>query len=123
MNLSELYASVTCDIVAQLEAGTVRWTKPWRQFRPANRFKLEVALVSSSSYAAYHNEARTHRSLNKGAPFHRPIQRLGATRSQPILSGLHHQYCRIWFSVHSAVKSHGSPNRNARKDTPVSLAG
>jgi transposase InsO family protein len=48
------------------------------------------------AYAAYYNEARTHRSLNKDAPFHRPIQRLGAiritTRSQrpspPILQNL-----------------------------------
>jgi transposase InsO family protein len=47
------------------------------------------------AYAAYYNEARTHRSLNKDAPFHRAIQRLGAITSQPILGGLHHQYCRI----------------------------
>ena len=46
-------------------------------------------------YAAYDNEARTHRSLNKDAPFHRAIQRLGAITSQPVLGGLHHQYCRI----------------------------
>ena len=47
------------------------------------------------AYAAYYNEARTHRSLNKNAPFHRAIQRLGAITSQPILGGLYHQYCRI----------------------------
>ena len=46
-------------------------------------------------YAAYYNEARTHRSLNKDAPFHRAIQRLGAITPQPVLDGLHHQYCRI----------------------------
>jgi hypothetical protein len=33
--------------------------------------------------------------LNKDAPFHRAIQRLGAITSQPVLAGLHHQYCRI----------------------------
>jgi transposase InsO family protein len=47
------------------------------------------------AYAAYYNESRTHRSLNKDAPFHRPIQRLGAITSQPVLGGLHHRYCRI----------------------------
>jgi transposase InsO family protein len=49
------------------------------------------------AYAAYYyyNELRTHRSLNKDAPFHRAIQRLGAITSQPVLGGLHHHYCRI----------------------------
>jgi transposase InsO family protein len=47
------------------------------------------------AYAAYYNESRTHRSLDKDAPFHRTIQRLGAITSQPVLGGLHHQYCRI----------------------------
>jgi transposase InsO family protein len=47
------------------------------------------------AYAAYYHEARTHRSLNKDAPFHRAIQRLGAITSQPVLGGLHQQYCRI----------------------------
>ena len=46
-------------------------------------------------YAAYYNTSRTHRSLNKDAPFHRAIERLGAVISRPILGGLHHQYCRI----------------------------
>jgi hypothetical protein len=45
--------------------------------------------------AAYHNESRTHRSLNKDAPFQRAVQRLGAITSQPVLGGLHRQYCRI----------------------------
>jgi transposase InsO family protein len=47
------------------------------------------------SYAAYYNESRTHRSLNKDAPVHRATERLGAIISRPILGGLHHQYCRI----------------------------
>jgi hypothetical protein len=47
------------------------------------------------AYAAYYNESRTHRSLNKDAPFHRAIERLGVIKSQPVLGGLHHQYCRI----------------------------
>jgi len=46
-------------------------------------------------YAAYYNELRTHRSLNKDAPIHRAIQHLGGIVSAPILGGLHHHYCRI----------------------------
>jgi hypothetical protein len=48
-------------------------------------------------YAAYYNVnvSRTHRSLNKDAPFHRAIQRLGTITSRSVLGGLHHQYCRI----------------------------
>ena len=47
------------------------------------------------SYASYYNRTRTHRSLDKDAPVHRPIQRIGALKSHPILGGLHHQYVRI----------------------------
>jgi hypothetical protein len=47
------------------------------------------------NYAAYYNVSRTHRSLNKDAPLHRVIERLGAVVSRPVLGGLHHQYCRI----------------------------
>jgi Integrase core domain len=46
-------------------------------------------------YAAYYNVSRIHRSLNKDAPFHRAIERVGAITSRPVLGGLHHQYCRI----------------------------
>jgi hypothetical protein len=46
-------------------------------------------------YAAYYNVSRIHRSLNKDAPFHRAIERVGAIASRPVLGGLHHQYCRI----------------------------
>src|ERR1700693_2373553 len=52
-------------------------------------------------YAAYYNVSRTHRSLNKDAPLHRAIERLGAVVSRPVLGGLHHQYCRIKFSAHT----------------------
>ena len=47
------------------------------------------------SYAAYYNESRTHRALDKDAPLHRTIERLGAITSHAILGGLHHQYCKI----------------------------
>jgi transposase InsO family protein len=46
-------------------------------------------------YAAYYNGSRIHRSLDKDAPFHRATERLGVIKSQPVLGGLHHQYCRI----------------------------
>src|SRR6266581_959564 len=44
------------------------------------------------SYAAYYNELRTHRSLNKDAPVPRAIESLGAIISRPVLGGLHNQY-------------------------------
>jgi transposase InsO family protein len=47
------------------------------------------------AYAAYYKGLRTHLSLDKDAPTHRPIQRLGPLVVRPILGGLHHQYCRI----------------------------
>jgi hypothetical protein len=43
----------------------------------------------------YYNESRIHRSLDKDAPFHWAIERFGVITSQPVLGGLHHQYCRI----------------------------
>jgi hypothetical protein len=39
-------------------------------------------------YAAYYNESRIHRALNKDAPVRRAAERLGAIRSQPVLGGL-----------------------------------
>jgi transposase InsO family protein len=48
-----------------------------------------------TKYAAYYNELRTHRSLDKDTPIHRAIQRRGDIASVPILGGLHHHYCRI----------------------------
>jgi hypothetical protein len=46
-------------------------------------------------YAAYYNELRTHRCLNKDSPIHPAIQHCGRIVSAPVLGGLHHQYCRI----------------------------
>jgi transposase InsO family protein len=46
-------------------------------------------------YANYHNRARTHRSLAKDCPVHRPIQSTGTITSSPVLGGLHHVYARI----------------------------
>jgi transposase InsO family protein len=47
-----------------------------------------------SKYAAYYNQARTHWSLHKDCPIHRPIQAIGTVRSAPVLGGLHHVYSR-----------------------------
>src|SRR3954453_11584645 len=47
------------------------------------------------SYASYYNEIRTHCALQKDAPIHRPIERIGILKSRPILGGLHHQYVRM----------------------------
>ncbi|WP_218037629.1 integrase core domain-containing protein [Reyranella soli] len=47
-----------------------------------------------AGYARYCNELRTHLSLRKDSPHGRPVQRLGQLAAQPILGGLHHQYCR-----------------------------
>ena len=47
------------------------------------------------AYARYYNDLRTHRSLDKDAPFSRPVQRIGSITSQPLLGGLHHHYMRV----------------------------
>jgi transposase InsO family protein len=47
------------------------------------------------AYASYYNATRTHRSLDKDAPVHRPVQLVGSLKSRPVLGGLHHQYVRI----------------------------
>jgi transposase InsO family protein len=47
------------------------------------------------AYTGYYNKFRTHLSLDKDSPAYRPIQSLGHLTEQPILGGLHHQYCRI----------------------------
>ena len=47
------------------------------------------------SCADYHNRVRTHLSLDKDAPIHRPTNRTGRIAAIPMLGGLHHQYVRI----------------------------
>jgi hypothetical protein len=47
------------------------------------------------AYTDYYNELRTHLSLSKESPGHRPVQRYGQLAARPILGGLHHQYCRM----------------------------
>jgi transposase InsO family protein len=48
-----------------------------------------------AAYTGYYNELRTHLSLDKNSPGHRPIERIGQVAAQPILGGLHHHYCRM----------------------------
>jgi transposase InsO family protein len=48
-----------------------------------------------STYAAYYNQTRPHRSLRKNTPLRRAIQQIGDIAAIPILGGLHHQYVRI----------------------------
>jgi len=48
-----------------------------------------------AAYTGYYNELRTHLSLDKDSPGHRPIQRIGQVAAQPILGGLHHHYFRM----------------------------
>ncbi len=47
------------------------------------------------SYAQYHNEVRTHLSLDKDAPFSRAAQTVSCIQPVPLLGGLHPQYVRI----------------------------
>ena len=54
------------------------------------------------AYAAYYNVSRTHRSLDKDAPFSRPVQRAGSIHSYAILGGLHPHYVRVSvFGTHN----------------------
>lgn len=43
----------------------------------------------------YYNVSRTHMSLEKDSPVHRPTQTEGNIVSKPILGGLHHVYRRV----------------------------
>jgi hypothetical protein len=43
----------------------------------------------------YHNEIRTHLSLEKDAPVSRAVKLAGTILCSPVMGGLHHQYVRI----------------------------
>jgi hypothetical protein len=47
------------------------------------------------SYMEYYNGARTHLSLDEGAPTPRAIRVAGRILPRPVLGGLHHHYVRI----------------------------
>ena len=84
------------------EAGAkavVQWfqdpaTMEARGLLPANDDDFKVQRTVNA-YTGYYNELRTHLSLDKDSPGHRPIQPVGQVVDQPILGGLHHQYCRM----------------------------
>ena len=69
-------------VIVQLDRRTLVWTE--RHLRRILR-----------CYAHYYNDVRTHRSLNKGAPISRAVQRIGDIKSHALLGGLHHHYVRI----------------------------
>ena len=48
-----------------------------------------------AKYASHYNELRTHVSLEKDAPYPRPVARFGDIVARPVLGGLHHRYARI----------------------------
>ena len=83
------------------EAHVRFWERAVVKFRRATRLivfgeaHLRRILGRYAAYYAYYNASRIHRSLDKDAPFHRAIERFGVITSQPVLGGLHHQYCRI----------------------------
>jgi len=47
------------------------------------------------SYMKYHNEVRTHLSLQKDAPVSGAVEIAGHILCRPVLGGLHHQYGRV----------------------------
>ena len=47
------------------------------------------------NYQNCYNECRTHLSLDKDAPLSRAVQLDGRITANPVLGGLHNQYCRI----------------------------
>jgi hypothetical protein len=59
------------------------------------------------AYAAYYNVSRTHRSLDKDAPFSRPVQRAGSIHSHAILGGLRHHYVRVCPVLFSPTRFFG----------------
>ena len=86
-------------------------------------FSQELSRILGA-YAAYYNQSRTHRSLNKDAPFHRAIERLGAHHhvtpnsrwtSPPILQNL--IFGTLRFSVHTGWTM--SPPRCPGVRTPI----
>jgi hypothetical protein len=48
-----------------------------------------------TEFVEYYNTSRTHMSLGKDAPVHRPAQTDGRIVGKPVLGGLHHVYRRV----------------------------
>src|SRR5438132_12129950 len=60
---------------------------PTRVRRPCDRLGRGAVRRILQAYARYYNDLRTHRSLDKDAPFARRVQRTGRITSQPLLGG------------------------------------
>jgi transposase InsO family protein len=71
--------------------GSIRWEALDHTVVLGERHLRHVLL----SFMKYHNEARTHLSLNKDTPVLRGVQAVGQIFAQPHLGGLHHEYVRI----------------------------
>jgi hypothetical protein len=76
-------------------AECICWTTDWNA-RHVLIFGVQHLRQILTSYSSYYNKTRTHLSLDKDAPLRRAVQRCGTIVATPILSGLHHQYARIW---------------------------
>ena len=99
--LKQLRAVGICDHPTALNSP---WQNPYAE-RPIDSIRrecLDHAVVMEEAhvrrilkaYAVYYNRSRTHRSLRKDCPIHRPVQPTGTIRSSSVLGGLHHVYAR-----------------------------
>ena len=64
---------------------TVDRIDPARVPRPSRRLGEAHLRRILQTYARYYNKIRTHRSLDKDAPFSRPVQRIGSIKAHAIL--------------------------------------
>jgi len=91
----------------------------WCPFEPFEDLDHVVVLGEAhlrrlpQSYARYYNATRTHRSLDKGAPFSRPVQRIERILSHSLIGGLHHQYVRVWVFGVERVRSASTAERTS----------
>jgi hypothetical protein len=81
--------------LAERACGETDRLDPPRMPRSHRRFRRGTSAPASCCLCPYYNDLRTHLSLGKDSPIHRPIQRRGLLAAQPILGGLHHEYCRM----------------------------
>jgi hypothetical protein len=93
---------VICCAILGTDSGRIyRWVRIRRTIDRSSA--SAVSLLSQSSADCTTNTVgrsiqqgqRTHLSVDKDSPAHRPIQPYGQLAAQPILGGLHHQYCRM----------------------------
>jgi hypothetical protein len=66
------------------------------------------------AYARYYNDLRTHRSLDKDAPFSRPVQRIGHITSHALSADSIIATCESEFSVHTTLPNPPNPHRTNR---------